>query len=138
MLLKVYNDSMEGYRKIQEFNTVALEEHIGWTQYYQYTPGQESKNPKTIIKEINGQLYALARFDQFIDFELRLCDFLTESIAFVQATDSPYSIQNGLGSLLEVIKCVSHSHKQASLSLQKRVQAQNTVVSPVIKLSAKY
>ena len=137
LLLRLYTDTMEGYGGIQDANTSLLEKDTGWTDYYQYqyrtTP---KRHPDSIIKQINGTLYALSRFDQFIDFELRLHDYLADLSSIYttsrhrnqQAARRFKSSDNKLRQWLQESRNTSLSHKQASASLYRRVQAQNSVV----------
>jgi hypothetical protein len=137
LLFRVYNDRMEGYCRLQDNNTHVLEKDTGWTDYYQYQYGMDpERHPESIIKQINGTLYALSRFDQFIDFELRLHDFLSDSGSFEQVFNTvPNSMSEDVSGSrtkfrqwLQHMKNISLNHRQTSASLRTRIQAQNSVV----------
>ncbi|KAL4733028.1 hypothetical protein BDV11DRAFT_210530 [Aspergillus similis] len=132
--LKVYNECIEGYRKIQEWDIASLEEGIGHTDYYQYKSNGAGK-PRDSIKIINGISYDLSRFDLFIDFECRLYDFLTDmctsSASQFKVPGDP-GIPGKLSEWLQFIGCVALSHKQAASSYRHRIQAQNTVLYSLV------
>ncbi|KNG88526.1 hypothetical protein ANOM_003261, partial [Aspergillus nomiae NRRL 13137] len=134
VFLKVYNECIEGYRKIQEWNIASLEEGIGLTDYYQYKSSSTGK-PRDRIKMINGISYDLSRFELFIDFECRLYGFLTD---LCSSSGSRFDLSREpntgekLREWLQLIDCVALSHKQAASSYRQRVQAQNTVLYSLV------
>ncbi|KAE8399619.1 hypothetical protein BDV37DRAFT_228218 [Aspergillus pseudonomiae] len=134
VFLKVYNECIEGYRKIQEWNIASLEEGIGLTDYYQYKSSSTGK-PRDRIKMINGISYDLSRFELFIDFECRLYGFLTDlcssSGSRLDLSREPNTGEK-LREWLQLIDCVALSHKQAASSYRQRVQAQNTVLYSLV------
>jgi len=112
--------------------TSALEKDTGWTDYYQYQYGMDPEcHPESIIKQINGTLYALSRFDQFIDFELRLREFLSDWTSIEQSSHTAHvstswdvsSTEKNLRQWLQPMKSVSQRHHQTSASLRNRIQA---------------